>query len=81
VPLGALPDLPADGSSRPRHSKKQPSKGGSLGSISTKTGATGATGTSKIRQNIEQAADDFAVHVNHPQQVRAAMLLALRCGA
>ncbi|KAF6251191.1 hypothetical protein COO60DRAFT_1562294 [Scenedesmus sp. NREL 46B-D3] len=63
VPLGALPDLPAEGSSRdknkPRHSKKSRD---SAGSISSKSATTG---TSKVRDGIESA----AVHINHPQQV------------
>eukprot|EP00882_Tetradesmus_deserticola_P000224 GHRQ01000251.1.p1 GENE.GHRQ01000251.1~~GHRQ01000251.1.p1 ORF type:complete len:491 (+),score=179.67 GHRQ01000251.1:108-1580(+) len=62
VPLGSLPDLPADGSSRdtskPRHSKKAKSKGGSTSSV------TGTTSTSKVKA--------ISAHVNHPQQVTSA---------
>jgi hypothetical protein len=72
LPLGALPDLPADGASRDsskhhRHGRK-PSKGAS--SISSVSSKTATTGTSRFLQNVEHAADGFAVHVNHPQQVR-----------
>ncbi|WIA33283.1 hypothetical protein OEZ86_006424 [Tetradesmus obliquus] len=66
VPLGALPDLPADGSSRDnskhRHGRQHSKGGSSISSVSSKTGTTG---TSRFREKVGQA----AVHVNHPQQV------------
>jgi hypothetical protein len=71
VPLGALPDLPADGinrdNSKHRHGRKHSKSATSSSSISS---ATRTTGTSKFRQNIEDAAEELAVHVNHPRQVR-----------